>query len=166
MPNILPYPPQEVDTKLTKNTATPIPTYSQTTLPLSLLRRFCVVNPKRTYIADEIVKDRIVTGEGQKEKLRASSPNTRLKIKLCTSMAIEILSSIEIVQRSCKIRGKLTKKITIPFHKNNKLKAKTTWYIKKAERSVKRKLAVEAALYKGMVRKLATLKTFCASNNK
>ena len=117
-------------------------------------------------MADDNDKDLIVMEEDQKEKLKASSPKIKLSIRPCTMTAAEILSSIPIVQSSCKISGKLTSKTIIPFQKNNKLRAKITWYKKKAERSVNRKLAVEAALYKGIVRKLATLNTFCAKSNR
>ena len=50
--------------------------------------------PQSTYIADDKDNDQIVVGEGQDEKLKASSPKIRLNIKLCITMAAVILSSI------------------------------------------------------------------------
>lgn len=117
-------------------------------------------------MAEDKDRDQIVVANGQNEKARANSPKTRAKIKLWTKVPTEILSSIPIVQRDCRMSGKLTIITTTPFHKNNKLKAKITLYIKKADKRVKRKLAVDAALYKGMVLIEATLKTFCANSRR
>ena len=152
--------------KPTKRTTAPIPIYSQATLLVNLPLKICVVKPKRTYMADDKDSDQIIGYNGQNEKLKASSPKTKLRIKLCTKVAASILSSILIDQSACKIKGKLIKETANPFHTNNKLNAKITLYIKKAAKRVNKKLAVDAALYKGMVRKLATLNTFCAKSNK
>lgn len=142
------------------NTAKPIPKYSHTTLLFTLPLKTEVVNPSKTYIEDERINGHMVVGVGQKEKARASSPRTRLSIKLWTNIAVDTLSSILRDQRTCKIKGKLIIKTANPFQKNHKLKAYITLNKKKADKSVKRKFAVEAALYKGMVLKDATLKTF------
>ena len=76
-----------------------------------------------TYIAEDKDKDQIVVGIGQNEKLNASSPRIKLITKLCTIIAVEILSPILIDQRTCNINGKLTKNTAIPFQIKSKLKA-------------------------------------------
>lgn len=156
----LTYPVQEVVINDTINTTAPIPKYSHTTLLFTFPLKIWVVRPKITYIADESDKDQIVVGIGQNEKLIASSPKTKAKIKLWIIFAVVTLSCISIDQRICKIKGKVTKNTTNPFHKNKSSKAKITLKIKKADKSVNRKLAVEAALYKGIVLIDATLNTF------
>ena len=143
-----------------------MPIYSHTTLLLSLPLRIWVDNPSKTYIDEDSDKDQIVVGIGQKEKLKANSPSIRLKTKLWITIAKETKSSISKIQRDCKISGKLIKNIPTPFQTNNRLKAKSTLNIKKADNSVKRKAAVEAALYRGMVLIDATLKTFWAKSIK
>lgn len=115
---------------------------------------------------EESANDQMVVGMGQKENAKANSPIIRLKIKLWIKVALDILSSIEIVQRICKIKGKLIKPTTKPFHKKIRLKACTTLNIKNAESSVNKKAAVEAALYKGIVLMAATLNTFCESSRR
>lgn len=105
------------------STVAPIPKYSHTTLLFTLPLRTEVVKPSSTYIEDEAIKGQIVVGVGQKEKLRAISPSIKLKIKLCTQIAVETLSSILSDQSTWTIKGKLRAKIPTPFHKNNKLKA-------------------------------------------
>ena len=111
-------------------------------------------------MAEARAKDQIVVAIGQKEKARANSPKIKAKIRLCTTIESTTLSSISIDQRTCKIKGKLTAKTSSPFHKNSSLKAYITLKTKKPDKSVKRKVAVEAARYKGIVRMAATLKTF------
>ena len=88
------YPFHDVEKKLIKNTDTPRPIYSHTTLLFILPLNSCVVKPNSTYIADDKDNDQIVTGVGQNEKLKAISPKIRLSIKLCTTIAAPILSSI------------------------------------------------------------------------
>ncbi len=140
--------------------------YSHTTLLFILPLKVCVVKPKSTYIPDDNDNDQIMAMLGQNEKLKASSPKIRLNIKLCITIAAPILSSIWIDHSTCKINGKLTNNTINPFQKNNRCSANITTYIKKVESKVNKKLAVEAALYKGIVRRLATLNTFCANSNK
>lgn len=125
-----------------------------------------MVNPKIMYMLEESAKDQMVVGMGQKEKAYANSPIIKLKIKLCMTTETLKISSILMDQRDCKISGKLTSPTNTPFQINNRLNAKITLKIKKAERSVKRKAAVEAARYKGMVLIEATLKTFWESNKR
>ena len=160
------YPVQEVVKKLTTRIKAPIPQYSHTTLFVALPRKYWVVRPSKTYIDEDKDKDQIVVGIGQKEKLKANSDRHKLKTKLWTNIAGETVSPISIVQRDCKIKGKEISSTATPFHKNNKLKAKITLNIKKADKSVNKKLAVEAALYKGIVLMAATLKTFCAKSKR
>ena len=117
-------------------------------------------------MAEDKDKDQMTVLIGQKDKDNASSPITKLKIKLCTTNATVTLSSIVMDQSTCKIKGKLISNTANAFHKNSRLKANITLYIKKADRSVKRKAAVDAALYKGMVLIEATLKTFCDSSKR
>ena len=143
-----------------------MPKYSSATLLLPLPRKKLVVNPTKTYIDEESTRDQIVVGIGQKEKLKASSAKHKLKTRLWINIAAPTLSSISIDHRTCKINGQEIRNTATPFHKNNKLKAYITLYIKKADRSVNKKLAVEAARYKGIVLIAATLKTFWASSNR
>lgn len=104
--------------------------------------------------------DQMVVGIGQKERLNAISPNPKDSAKLWIKLAVETLSSMVIVQITCNINGKVTRNTTTPFQINNKLKAYTTLNIKNADKRVNKKLAVEAARYKGIVLIEATLKTF------
>lgn len=59
-----------------------MPTYSHNTLLFILPLRCCVVKPNKTYIADDNDNDQMVTGVGQNEKPKASSPKIKLTIKL------------------------------------------------------------------------------------
>jgi hypothetical protein len=95
---------------------------------------------------EDRLSDQMVVGIGQNEKAYESSPKHKLRMKLSTKVVLLTLSSISIDHNICKIKGKLTKMTNKKFHKNNKLKAYITLYIKKADSRVKRKLAVEAAL--------------------
>ena len=142
----IPYPVQEVRRKLTISTTAPIPKYSHTTLLFDLPRKVWVVRPTKTYIAEAKPIDQIVVGVGQKDKLKASSPSTRLKIKLLIHKETDTRSSIEIVQSICRIIGKHMADTRNPFHRNNKLNAYITLNMKKTAIRVKRKFAVEAAL--------------------